>query len=499
MRVAFATSECVPFVKVGGLGDVSGVLPRYLQQAGCEVRVFMPLYDQIAVDDYGFSFRDDLYQIPVDMGGHAVRFNVWSGHLPGSEVEVFLIDCPHYFHRGTAYTDHWDEPARFILLQKAILALLQRFAWAPDVLHSNDWPTALLPAYLRTTYAWDQLFAQTATVLSLHNVGYAGAFDLGVIGTAGLPREETYPGGPLELGGAFSFLKAGLVYIDALSTVSPTYAQEIQTAEYGGSLAGVLRARSGDLAGILNGVDMDEWNPATDPHLPANFSWPDLGGKAACKTYLQDEFGLKREPDTPLVGVVSRFVHQKGLDFFQPILGQLMAQHRVQLAILGSGEDGLERFFAQAAAQYPGRVGFYAGYNNPLAHRIEAGADMFAMPSRYEPCGLNQMYSLRYGTVPVVRKTGGLADTVFDWHETGGHASEVANGFSFYDATPFALYTSLARAIELYRAQFTGGPDAGAWQQLQRRGMAQDFSWSTAARSYLAFYHHALSNRRRGG
>lgn len=496
MRVAFVTSECVPYAKVGGLADVSGVLPKALAEAGCEVKVFLPLYDEIAVDEYGFSFSQDLFEIPVLMGGHTIRFNVWRGNLPDSEAEIYLIDCPHYFHRGQIYTSHWDESARFILFQHACIQIMQREQWAPDILHANDWPSALLPALIKTTYAWDQLFAGTATVLSLHNVGYVGAFDPVAIGTAGLSYDDAYLGGPLELGGAFSFLKAGLSYADAISTVSPTYAEEIQTHEVGGSLSGVLRARREDLIGILNGVDMDEWNPASDPHLPASYSWPDLGGKAICKTLLQDEMGLLRDPAIPLIGVVSRFAHQKGLDMLGAILGPLLAQRRVQFAILGSGEASLERIFSDAAFRYRGQVGFYAGYNNGLAHRIEAGSDIFAMPSRYEPCGLNQMYSLRYGTVPVVRKTGGLADTVFDWHETGGHESSVANGFSFYDATPFALFTSLARALDLYAAQFTDGEDATVWQTLQRRGMVADFSWSAAAGTYLALYRHALRNRR---
>jgi starch synthase len=479
MRICFATSECVPYVKTGGLADVSGALPKALADLGCEVKVFMPLYGSIHTLDFDLQYAFELENIPVVIGDRTVHFNTWYGNLPGSDVDVYFIDYPPFYHRPKVYTDEADEADRFILLQHAAFSIMQRYNWSPDILHCHDWPTALMPVYLRTAYNWDELFRQTASLLTIHNIGYQGLFAPSAVYRAGLSYDQFMPGGPLEFNGTFSFLKAGLVYADGISTVSETYAHEIQTPAFGAGLDGLLRSRQGAVHGIINGIDTGDWDPATDPHIPHPYSADTLDEKAANKKALLKKFGMPYDANVPLLGIISRLTGQKGFELLQPILADLIQQHALQLIVLGSGEQRYEDFFRWAENAFPGRVGAYIGYSNELSHWIEAGADLFLMPSHYEPCGLNQMYSLRYGTVPVVRKTGGLADTVHDFHETGGQG----NGFSFYDATPYALYTSIVRALELFHQKDT-------WRAIQQRGMAGDFSWNHSAEQYLRLYHH---------
>ena len=485
MRVCFATTECVPFAKTGGLADVSGALPKALAARGAQVKVFLPLYQQIRVFDHGFVHCDDLGAMHVPLGPHTIPFHTWYGHLPGSGAEVYLIDCPAFFHRDRIYDGAFpDEDARFIFFQHAILRVLQRYGWAPDVIHCNDWATALLPALVRTAYGWDALFRHTATVCSIHNIAYQGRFSPEAVHLAGLSYDHFYPGGPLELDGTCCFLKAGIAFADLVSTVSPTYAREIQTPEHGADLDGILRARHADLYGILNGIDPDVWNPATDPHLARPYSADALGGKTANKQALLDEVGLPFDERVPVFGLIARLTAQKGIDLLQPILQPILEQGPAQFVFLGSGEDRFEDFFRWAAATYPDRVAAYVGYNDRLAHRIEAGCDAFLMPSRYEPCGLNQMYSLAYGTVPVVRATGGLADTVRD---ADAHPHD-GNGFAFHDYQGYALHDAIDRARRRFQ-------DPAAWRALQRRGMAEDFSWSTSAGHYLHLYRHAAARR----
>ena len=476
MKVCFVTSECVPFAKTGGLADVSGALPVALAELGCQVKVFMPLYSSIKVADYGFVFATDLRDIHIPIGNRTITFNTWYGKLPGSDVEVYLVDQPHYYHRSGLYTNDRDEDERFLLLQHAAFHIMQRYSWSPDVIHANDWQAALMPVFLRKTYHWDGLFRSTASLLSIHNIGYQGLFAPGSAWKAGL-SENDFRSGAYEHGGAFSFMKSGLLFADTISTVSETYAHEIQTKKHGAGLDGVLRSRGSDLYGIRNGIDTHVWNPATDPHIAANFTPDDLAGKAICKKDLLEAFELPYDPAVPVFGIVSRFTGQKGFDLLQPILGPLLQQEQMQLVVLGSGDRSLEDFFEWARHAFPERVGAFIGYNDQLAHRIEAGADCFLMPSHYEPCGLNQMYSLAYGTIPIVHRTGGLADTVHDWHELGGHG----NGFSFYDGTAHALYTTIKRALALW-------PDRSAWKAMQQRGLTADYSWESSAEKYLDLY-----------
>lgn len=484
MKICFATSECVPFVKTGGLADVSGALPKALADVGCTVKIFVPLYDSIPTIDHDLIFCSDIANISVEVGTQVHAFNTWYGKLPDSKVEVYFIDCPHYFHRGATYTSDEDEDERFIFFQHALMKVMQRYHWSPDVIHCNDWQTSLLPPMLRHLYEWDTLFASTATVLSIHNVGYQGRFSPLSVLKSGLPEDRYYPGGPFEFYNSFSFMKAGLVYADAISTVSPTYAQEIQTPNFGEGMDGVLRSRHGDVWGILNGIDPAEWNPATDPHLTANYDLGSLDKKQENKKALAEEMGLPYRAETPLIGIVSRFASQKGFDLLQPILAELLYTNDVQFAVLGSGEKYLEDFFNWAHTTFPDRVGVYIGYNNRLAHRIEAGSDMFLMPSAYEPCGLNQMYSLNYGTVPIVHKVGGLADTVHDYHEF----HTMGNGFSFYDFAPHVLKDTIVRALGVFY-------DKEAWHAIMERGMNQDFSWGTSAQIYMELYEYALRKK----
>ena len=485
MNICFATSECVPFVKTGGLADVSGALPKALAQAGCHVKVFLPLYKSIHTEKYNLVFAEDLYNVYVEADTYHRAFNTWYGKLPDSEVEVYFIDCPGYFHRDSTYTNDMDEGERFIFLNHAIFSIMQRYNWHPDVIHCNDWQTSLMPAMLKHRYNWDSLFHGTGSVLSIHNIGYQGRHNPDYVHQAGLPREMYHPGGPLEYHGSFSFMKAGVVFADAISTVSPTYAQEIQTPAFGEGLDGILRNRSHDIWGILNGIDQTDWNPSLDPHIATNYDASSIELKQENKKAVVEEMGLPYRPETPVIGIVSRFAGQKGFDLLKPVLESILYEQDVQFIVLGSGDSHLEDFFNWARAAHSDRVGVYIGYNNGLAHRIEAGSDMFLMPSAYEPCGLNQMYSLKYGTVPVVHKIGGLADTVMDYHEHNLQGS----GFSFYDYAPHVLKDTIVRALAIYR-------DKEAWNGIIQRGMALDFSWNNSAEQYKKLYEFAMNKVR---
>jgi starch synthase len=482
MRIAFATSECVPYVKTGGLADVSGALPQALAAEGNEVKVFLPLYGSINTIKHDLTFVREIYANPVQIGGDTVYYHLWY-KKDAAGVEHYFIDYPPYYHRTQIYTNAPDEDKRFILLQNAVLQILQRYNWAPDVLHCNDWETALLPVYLKEKYAWDSLFRKTASVLSIHNLAYQGLFSKEAIYHAGLYYDKYYPGGPFEFHNTFSFLKAGLLYADTLTTVSETYAREIQTWEYGARLDGVLALRRNDLFGILNGIDVDEWNPRLDKFVPQHYDFEHFADKLQNKRALLEQVGLPFDKNVPVIGMITRLAAQKGLEILSQAFDGLM-QMPLQLVILGSGEKKYEDFLRWAAGTYPDKVAVYIGFNNALAHLITAGSDMYLMPSRYEPCGLNQMYSLNYGTVPIVRQTGGLADTVKDYHELTAEG----NGFSFRDFTPHALFSSVERAFAFFSQK-------DIWLQLARRGMAEDFSWQHSARRYIEVYKIAMSKR----
>lgn len=480
MKIAFAASECFPYVKTGGLGDIIGSLPKAINEEGCEVKLFLPLYGGIKTDEHKLNLLEEYRNIPVTLGLKDLEFNVWYGTLPDSEVEVYFIDCPVYFHRDMPYTNDPDEDERFILFQLAVMETLQRLKWSPDVIHCNDWQTSLIPVYLKTNYKWDKLFENTSVLLSIHNIGYQGRFSSDAIQNAGLSYSEFYPGGPYELDGTFCFLKAGILFSEIITTVSPTYAKEIQTEEFGAGMEGVLSTRKDDLYGVLNGIDTGIWNPKTDKFIPFNYSKRGIKNKVKCKKKLLEEAGIEYNEDIPLMGIVSRFAGQKGFDLLFPVVNELM-NLPIQLLVLGSGEDRTENFFEVLAESFPEKVNTYIGYNNRLAHWITAGCDMFLMPSQYEPCGLNQMYCLNYGTVPIVKKTGGLADTVLDFHEY----DEKGNGFTFKDHTSYALYYTIERALNIFK-------DKKIWKEIVMRGMKEDFSWKHSAKEYMRLYKKAM-------
>ncbi|ROR32872.1 glycogen synthase GlgA [Inmirania thermothiophila] len=482
MRVLFVASEAVPLVKTGGLGDVAGALPPALRRLRQDVRLLLPAYPEARARAGRLRPAARLTLPPL---GEAVLL---AGRLPGTSVPLWLLDAPAFRREGHPYTapgghDWPDNPQRFALLARAAAEIaLDRcgLGWRADVLHAHDWQTALAPALLAAERD------RPATVFTIHNLAYRGIYGREVFDALGLPAAWWHPEA-LEFWGAMAFIKGGLAFADRITTVSPTYAREIRTPTHGEGLDGLLRARSERLHGILNGVDYALWDPRHDPHLPCRYGPGRLQGKAACKAALQAELGLEPDPAAPLVVHVGRLVAQKGVDLLVDAAAALWPRRRFQLAVLGTGDPALERAVRDAAAAHPGRMAARIGYDEALAHRMEAGADLFAMPSRFEPCGLSQLYSLRYGTLPVVRRTGGLADTVIDalpHHLRAG----LATGFVFDQAEPWALAEALGRALDLYR-------DRRAWRRLQDTGMGLDFGWPESARQYLAVYRAAVADR----
>jgi starch synthase len=477
LAVCMVSAELTPFAKTGGLGDVVAALSAHLARQGHDVRVFVPLY--AGLDRRGQSFVpvEFLRDIPVEIGPHRYQFSVQTTPLPGTTLPIYFIDCPALYDRPKLYTSDGDEAIRFLLLQRAALECCQRMGFAPDIVHANDWHTGLMPLLLRTRYSWDRLFHGTKTVLTIHNIGYQGVFGAGILADLGMADVAWLFHQEALAAGRINFLETGLLYADVLTTVSRTYAREIQTPEYGSGLDGLLRARADRLVGIVNGIDDEEWNPATDPLLPAHFHLDDLAGKATCKQHLLRALGLPHREGVPVFGIVSRLTGQKGFDLLFDALPPLLAHRAMQLTVLGSGEPKLEAWFAWLQSAFPGQVCFFRGYSNELAHLIEAGADAFLMPSRYEPCGLNQMYSLRYGTVPLVRKTGGLADTV----ELYDPASGRGTGIVFDHYTPQGVGWAIETALALYA-------EPHHWRQMQRNGMSQDFSWRVQGEEYVRLY-----------
>jgi starch synthase len=473
LRVAFLTSEAVPFAKTGGLGDVSGALPKALVGAGVDACLIHPLYATTDRRHLGERVFDNL---EVEWLGGRRRVAVWLSEASGAPA--FLIDEPEYFGRERVYGFD-DDHLRFAFFCRAALALTGRLGLAPDVLHGNDWPSGFGVAWLEAGRRWGGFLAGTRTLISIHNLAYQGLFDPGDLYRIGIRHGEE--SNVYLSNAAASSLKAGLMTSDAVSTVSRRYSYEIRTPEHGHGLDWLLRQRQDRLIGITNGVDYDVWNPATDPHLAAHFTADDLTGKRACKLDLLRRLGLPPEPERPVVAAISRLVAQKGFDLMQHAAEQLLETGAFFVA-LGSGEAEYEGFLQRMRDVAPHRVGFYRGFNEPLAHQIEAGADIFLMPSLFEPCGLNQMYSMRYGTVPVVRATGGLDDTVEHWDAERG----AGTGFKFEPYTAHAMMEKLREALFWYRR-----PEA--WRRIQSNGMRADNSWEEAARKYVRVYEALLS------
>jgi len=468
VRIAFLSSEVVPFAKTGGLADVAGALPKALAQLGEDAIVLLPLYQQIDRD----SLTDIIDDVPIEWRGHTRLTRVFRSEASG--VPAYLIDAPEYFSRDSIYGFR-DDHERFAFFGRASLSLLRHLDWQPDIVHANDWPGGFATIELRARRRFDPFFEGTRTVFSIHNLAYQGRFDPADLWWLGFGDERDKNDFLLE--GTASALKAGLVAADALSTVSRRYAFEIQTPEQGYGLDWLLRGRRDRLLGITNGVDYDVWNPETDPHLAANFSVNDLSGKLECKRDLLRKFDLPEELGRPIIAIISRLVAQKGYDLIQQLARSILQTGSFFIA-LGAGAKEYEDFLQSWHDAAPRRVGIYKGYaGEPLAHQIEAGADMFLMPSQYEPCGLNQMYSMRYGTVPIVRATGGLDDTVENFNEERG----TGNGFKFQDYSAGALLEKIREALYFYNK-----PDA--WRVIQRNGMLRDNSWPTAAQKYIDLY-----------
>ncbi|HWK75942.1 MAG TPA: glycogen synthase [Povalibacter sp.] len=483
MRICFIASEVAPLAKTGGLADVAGALPRYLHEHGHDVRVFMPLYPSIGIAALGAQHVPGVQDVPLQLGAHHYSFSLLQARLPGSAVSVFLVHCPEAFDRPTIYTDAPDEYLRFLVLQRAALESCQRMTFSPDVAHCNDWHTALVPLLLKSVYAWDRLFERTRTVLSIHNIGYQGIFDAGT--TYDLGGDVMALLSPtVTASGSINWLREGIRHADRVSTVSPSYAQEICTPLGGHGLDGVLRERAEGVVGILNGVDYSEWNPATDRYLKHRYSERDLTGKAATKRSLLDWLNLPVPATTPLIGIVSRMTSQKGFDLLFDTLPEILSERDCCLVALGSGEARYENFFADLQRRFADRMAFHRGYSDELAHLIEAAADMFLMPSMYEPCGLNQMYSLKYGTPPIVRRTGGLADSVQMWDP----ATRQGTGIVFNDFDAQGARWAMHTALDLFK-------DRDAWAQMMRNGMARDFSWDTQGAKYVEMYEAITQSR----
>lgn len=463
----------MPFAKTGGLGDVAGALPKALAEEGVEVSLIHPLYDTTDRRFLGERVFDNL---EVEWLGRTRQVSVW--HSEAAGVPAFLIDAPEYFMRGKVYgfaNDHH----RFAFFSRAALSLIGRLGQAPDVVHGNDWPCGFAIAWLWAGRMWGGFLSRTRTLLSIHNLAYQGLFDPNDLWSIGYRHGEE--SNVFLSNGVASSLKAGLMTCDAISTVSRRYAREIQTSEQGHGLDWLLRMRQDRLIGITNGVDYDVWNPATDKHIAAGFNADDMTGKRVCKLDLLRRFGLPEEPDRPVIATISRLVAQKGYDIIKQAAGQMLETGAFFVA-LGSGESEYEDFLQALKNYAPHRVAIYKGFNEPLAHQIEAGADIFLMPSLYEPCGLNQMYSMRYGTVPLVRATGGLDDTVEQFNPLNGEGT----GFKFEHYSAQALVDKIREAIYWYT-------QPAAWRRIQQNGMRVDNSWQAAARKYVRVY-HALSS-----
>jgi len=488
VNVLFVASEVAPFAKTGGLGDVAAALPRALaaKKRGHDVRIVMPMYGRIkAAEGAELVIRE----VSLELGGNRILFSVYAVKLPGTEVPVYLVNCPGLYGRQGIYTQDHDEHLRFAVLSWAALSICQRLGFRPDVVHANDWQTALLPILLRTAFAWDRLFAQTRTVLTIHNIGHQGSFDAKVLSDIGLAGSAHHFHQDQLREGRINYMLTGLLYANALTTVSPTYAREIQRPEHGVGLDAFLRERSSVLFGILNGIDEDEWSPQLDDKIPHLYSVDDLGGKELNKKALLQSAGLPYVPEVPVIGIVSRLAWQKGFDLCFDVLPPMLQHRAVQMVVLGTGEPKYEQLFSALARRFPRQVAYISKFSEPAAHLIEAGSDMFLMPSRYEPCGLNQMYSLRYGTVPIVHRTGGLADTVWHFDRSSGRG----NGFVFEHFDEGGLRFALGAALKAWGSGT--GADRAMWRKLQSNGMHSHFSWDERVAAYEMVYRMVAPGR----
>ena len=484
LNVLLLSSEVDPFAKTGGLADVSSALPKSIKSLDHEVRIMMPRYGSINERKSKLHEMIRLKDIPIPLGKKQILASVRSSFLANShsKVQVYFLDNLALFGRSGLYVhpdtkkDYEDNDARFIFFARGVLEVLKRLGWQPDIIHCNDWQTGLVPVYLKTIYRDDAFYRDTKTVFTIHNMAYQGVFPRSSFAKTGLPDSVMGESG-IESNGKMNLLKAGLVYADAITTVSEGYAKEIQgSEEYGCGLQDIVKGRHHDLTGILNGIDYTEWNPATDEAIPHRYDFKTLDLKLENKKALLHQIGLPIQESSALIGMVSRLAEQKGFDIIMEAFDALM-QLPVQVVLLGVGEKRYHDFFIKAQKRYPGKVSAHLTFDDNLAHFIEAGSDMFLMASRYEPCGLNQMYSLKYGTVPIVRATGGLDDTVEDFDPATGRGT----GFKFSDYSGEELLRTVKRALQTFA-------DHVAWKKIVRNGMAKDFSWESSAKKYLQLY-----------
>lgn len=480
MKICMISSETVPFAKTGGLADITGSLSAELSRLGHDVRICMPLYATIGTG--GFEKTATGIRIPIGFGFETV--DILSTKLPNSDVSVYFVDHPVFSKRPGLYGNHGshayrDNHRRFAILSRAVFALCRRLDWIPDILHSHDWQTAIVNGYLREHETYDG-FQNTRSVFTIHNIGYQGVFSKHDLHTLQLSWEAFNPE-ESSTGGSINFMKCGILNADAITTVSPTYAREIQTPEFGHGMEKYLKKRRAILYGILNGADYREWDPATDPHIPSTYSTDDLSGKAKAKAALQEKLGLELRPDLPLIGLISRLAAQKGFyelcDPHRGALKRICQELSVQVVVLGTGEKWIEEELTEFQSLLP-NLKAVISFSDALAHLIEAGSDFLLMPSRYEPCGLTQIYSLRYGTLPIVRRTGGLADTVRNYDPV----SKEGTGFMFDKISPESIFHTTERAVSMWYEK------PADFRLLQKRAMQEHFSWEDSAQQYISLY-----------
>lgn len=481
MNILVVGSEAAPFARTGGLGDVLGALPSALAKAGHDVKLFIPWYGAINTKINKLTPLECNASVSINGENHPVKLAVVKNRR--SSAECFFVGNDRLFSRPGIYSDPEsgddfdDNDRRFTFFNRAVLQLVKELDFRPDVIHCHDWQAGLIPALLKTEYAYDEFFAYTRTLFTIHNLAYQGLFEAKRFINVGLPEELMAPTGPFEFYGKVNFLKAAVVFSDKISTVSPQYAQEIQTnSELGCGLEGVLQTRTDDISGILNGVDYTVWSPSRDRKIPHKYHKANLSGKRMCKVELIRTIGLPLRDKTPLIGMIARLVDQKGLDLIAQAAKELFSLD-IQMVVLGTGDNKHHEMLTKLQELFPDKIRAFFEFDDRLAHQIEAGADMFLMPSRFEPCGLNQMYSLKYGTVPIVRRIGGLADTVTDYDERTGQGT----GFVFDTYSAEAMMIAISRAVDLFAKR-------RVWMKLMKAGMACDFSWDKAASHYLSLF-----------
>lgn len=479
LKILYLSAEVVPFAKTGGLADVAGSLPKAIRTLGHDIRVAMPRYGRVDIEKFGL--KKVLGPFPVPLDDQQKPAEIYEGRI-GEDVPVYFVENKELYDRDGIYM-YPDDAERFIFYCRAALEMCRHLDWRPDIVHCNDWHTAIVPNWLKTIYKDDPFFAGTATVYTIHNLAYQGIFGYRVLEIAGVD-EYGFLAHPdiADLNEVVDLMARGIHFADVINTVSETYAQEILTPEYGERLDPLLRDRRHRLFGILNGIDYEVMNPATDPHIAQHYDIHSLDKRVENKKALQREAGLKEDVDVPLVGAISRLTDQKGFDLVSQVIDPMIRYLKVQFVLLGTGEQRYHEMFHELSQRYPEQVRAFLTFNAPLAQRIYAGSDMFLMPSRFEPCGLGQMIAMRYGSVPVVRETGGLADTVKDFDPRAG----TGNGFTFREYEPLALYTAIVRAAETYR-------HTDVWRRIQLAGMTADFSWAASARKYVDLYQRALA------